>query len=51
MNEKVLEILRKEAHRRNEIMKEVKMEDGTIYFTCGKLNIHKLVKTALTLMG
>ena len=30
-------------------MVEVKMENGTIYYRCGKLNVRRLAKTALAL--
>ncbi|MGE7689687.1 hypothetical protein ACQKMI_10765 [Lysinibacillus sp. NPDC097214] len=49
MNEKILDILKKEAKKRNQVMREVKMEDGTIYYTCGELNVKRLAKTAVAL--
>ena len=49
--EEVLEIYKQEAKKRNQTMREVKIEDGTVYYTCGELNVRRLAKTALTLMG
>ena len=51
MNKKILEILNREAEKRNQVVKEVKMDNGNTYYTCGELNIHKLAKTALSLIG
>lgn len=50
-NEEVLEIYKRKAKERNQTMREIKMEDGTTYYTCGELNVHRLVKTALALIG
>lgn len=30
-------------------MRKVKMDDGTIYYTCGEMNVKKLAKTAVAL--
>lgn len=47
----ILEIFKHEAKKRNQTMREIKMKDGTTYYTCGELNVHRLAKTALALIG
>lgn len=50
MKKEILEILEKEAIKRNQVMRKVKMDDGTIYYTSGELNVKKLANIALTLL-
>lgn len=47
MKEKILEIYKKEAEKRNEVMVEVKMENGTTYYRCGELNVKRLVRSII----
>jgi len=49
MKKEILDILEKEAIKRNQVMRKVKMDDGTIYYTCGEMNVKRLAKIAVVL--